>query len=130
MCLRVGLGWITGVVPRFCWSVRHGCGRWPEHLPPFSAGAAAMGFGAGIVDAPRVWGGDPGALCRAPCELGPDGVVLHACDQTGNSYDLALAAGDRVRLFARTNAAYATMPELPPYFANRRDLPLFCPPDT
>jgi hypothetical protein len=67
---------------------------------------------------------------RAAGELGPDQVALHACDPTGNSYDLALAVGDRVRLFARTNAAYATMPELPPYFANRRDLPLFCPPDT
>jgi len=44
---------------------------------------------------------------RAAGELGPDQVVLHACDQTGNSYDLALAVGDRVRLFARTNAAYA-----------------------
>jgi hypothetical protein len=44
---------------------------------------------------------------RAAGELGPDLVVIKACDQTGNSYDLALGVGDRVRLFARTNAAYA-----------------------
>ncbi len=40
-------------------------------------------------------------------ELGPDQVVLDACDQNGVAYSLPLAAGDRVRLFARTNAAYA-----------------------
>jgi len=40
-------------------------------------------------------------------ELGPDQVVLDACDQLGTTYALPLAAGDRVRLFARTNAAYA-----------------------
>jgi hypothetical protein len=34
-------------------------------------------------------------------------VVLDACDQSGVAYSLPLAAGDRVRLFARTNAAYA-----------------------
>src|SRR5271166_1929651 len=40
-------------------------------------------------------------------ELGPDQVVLDACDQSGAAYALPLAVGDRVRLFARTNAAYA-----------------------
>lgn len=44
---------------------------------------------------------------RQAGELGPDQVVLSACDQTGDSYELPLAVGDRVRLFARTNAAYA-----------------------
>jgi hypothetical protein len=34
-------------------------------------------------------------------------VVVKAADPTGVSYDLPLAVGDRVRLFARTNAAYA-----------------------
>ena len=44
---------------------------------------------------------------RATGELGPDQVVLQAADQTGAAYELPLAVGDRVRLFARTNAAYA-----------------------
>jgi hypothetical protein len=44
---------------------------------------------------------------RAAGELGPDQVQLSACDQTGNTFDLPLAVGDRVRLFGRTNAAYA-----------------------
>jgi hypothetical protein len=44
---------------------------------------------------------------RAAGELGADRVVLSACDQTGDAYDLPLAVGDRVRLFARTNAVYA-----------------------
>ncbi len=44
---------------------------------------------------------------RAAGELGPDRTVLPACDQSGDAYDLPLAVGDRVRLFARTNAAYA-----------------------
>ena len=44
---------------------------------------------------------------RSAGELGQDQVVLQACDQIGNSYELPLAVGDRVRLFARTNAAYA-----------------------
>jgi hypothetical protein len=44
---------------------------------------------------------------RAAGDLGPDQVVLDACDQTGAGYTLPLAVGDRVRLFARTNAAYA-----------------------
>jgi hypothetical protein len=37
----------------------------------------------------------------------PDRVVVDACDQSGVAYALPLAVGDRVRLFARTNAAYA-----------------------
>ncbi len=44
---------------------------------------------------------------RAAGELGPDAVVVKAADQMGVSYDLPLAVGDRVRLFARTNAGYA-----------------------
>ena len=40
-------------------------------------------------------------------ELGADQVVLDACDQLGTAYSLPLAVGDRLRLFARTNAAYA-----------------------
>lgn len=44
---------------------------------------------------------------RASGELGPDQAVLPACDQAGDAYDLPLAVGDRVRLFARTNAACA-----------------------
>ena len=44
---------------------------------------------------------------RAAGELRPDKVVLQACDQVGNVYDLPLAVGDRVRLFSRTNAACA-----------------------
>jgi hypothetical protein len=44
---------------------------------------------------------------RGAGEVGPDQVVLDACDQLGAAYPLPLAAGDRVRLFARTNAAYA-----------------------
>jgi hypothetical protein len=43
---------------------------------------------------------------RAAGELGPDAVVVRAADQTGAAYDLPLAVGDRVRLFARTNASY------------------------
>ncbi len=44
---------------------------------------------------------------RAAGELGPDLVVLSAADQAGEIFDLPLAVGDRVRLFARTNASYA-----------------------
>ncbi len=44
---------------------------------------------------------------RAAGELGPDRMVLQACDQGGDAYELPLAVGDRVRLFARTNAACA-----------------------
>ena len=41
---------------------------------------------------------------RAAGELGPDQVQLSACDQAGDTFDLPLAVGDRVRLFSRTNA--------------------------
>lgn len=44
---------------------------------------------------------------RAAGELEADAVVVKAADQMGAAYDLPLAVGDRVRLFARTNAAYA-----------------------
>jgi hypothetical protein len=44
---------------------------------------------------------------RAAGELGSDRMALQACDQGGDAYDLPLAVGDRVRLFARTNAACA-----------------------
>ena len=44
---------------------------------------------------------------RAAGELGLDQVVLSACDQAGDAHDMPLAVGDRVRLFARTNAACA-----------------------
>lgn len=43
---------------------------------------------------------------RAAGEIGPDQAVVPACDQTGHEYDLRLAPGDRVRLFARTNGRY------------------------
>ena len=38
-------------------------------------------------------------------QLGPDEVTVRATDQTGSEYLLALASGDRVRLFARTHAS-------------------------
>ena len=44
---------------------------------------------------------------QAAGELGPDQVVLDACDQNGVAYALPLAIGDRVRLFDRVNAACA-----------------------
>lgn len=44
---------------------------------------------------------------REAGDVGPDRVVLDACDQLGGTYALPLAVGDRVRLFTRTNAAYA-----------------------
>ena len=44
---------------------------------------------------------------RTAGKVGPDQVVVQACDQTGDCYELPLAVGDRVRLFARTNAACA-----------------------
>jgi hypothetical protein len=44
---------------------------------------------------------------RAAGELGADQVVVSAVDQAGERFELPLAVGDRVRLFARTNAAYA-----------------------
>ncbi len=43
---------------------------------------------------------------RAAGQVGPDEVTVRATDQTGAEYDLPLAMGDRVRLFARTPAAF------------------------
>lgn len=43
---------------------------------------------------------------RAAGEIGPDQAVVPACDQTGHEYDLRLAPGDQVRLFARINGRY------------------------
>ncbi len=42
---------------------------------------------------------------RSAGELGPDAVTVQATDQNGAKYDLALARGDRVRLFANIPAA-------------------------
>jgi hypothetical protein len=39
---------------------------------------------------------------RALGQVGPDLVTIKAADREGNVYDLALAAGDKVRLFAST----------------------------
>ena len=40
-------------------------------------------------------------------EIGPDKIALSATDAEGlHAYDLALAAGDRIRLFKRTNAKF------------------------
>ena len=39
-------------------------------------------------------------------EVGPDQAVLRAVDQIGIIYDLPLARGDQIRLFARTNASF------------------------
>ncbi len=44
---------------------------------------------------------------RATGSLGPNQVLLSACDQLGNAFELPLAIGDRVRLFSRTNASYS-----------------------
>lgn len=44
---------------------------------------------------------------RAAGKLGPDRIVLAATDQNGDRYSLALAAGDRVRLFRTANAIFA-----------------------
>ena len=41
---------------------------------------------------------------RSAGELGPDQVVLQATNQLGAKYEPPLAVGDRLRLFARTNA--------------------------
>ncbi len=41
---------------------------------------------------------------RASGQLGADERTIHAIDQNGAEYNLPLASGDRVRLFARTNA--------------------------
>ena len=43
---------------------------------------------------------------QAAGALGPDEVTLRATDQTGAEYELPLVVGDRVRLFARTPAAF------------------------
>jgi hypothetical protein len=43
---------------------------------------------------------------RALGEIGADQIVVKATDATGRDYDLALAQGDRVRLFRRTNARF------------------------
>ena len=43
---------------------------------------------------------------RAAGEVGPDQGILRAIDQVGVTYDLALARGDRIRLFARTYARF------------------------
>ena len=37
-------------------------------------------------------------------QVGPDTVTVQAADRDGNEYDMALAAGDKVRLFASTRA--------------------------
>ena len=42
---------------------------------------------------------------RRAGEIGADQVKLRATDQNGVNFELPLAAGDRVRLFARTNAS-------------------------
>jgi conjugative relaxase-like TrwC/TraI family protein len=42
---------------------------------------------------------------RAAGELAPDAITVKATDQNGAEYDLAVARGDRVRLFANTGAA-------------------------
>ena len=45
-------------------------------------------------------------LRRTAGEIGRDDITIQAIDQSGAEYDLPLAAGDRVRLFARTPAAF------------------------
>ena len=42
---------------------------------------------------------------RASGDIGADKVLVDAADQSGTEYELALAIGDRVRLFGRVNAA-------------------------
>ena len=44
---------------------------------------------------------------RAAGQIGPDQVVIQATDQAGARYELPLATGDRVRLFARTPASFS-----------------------
>ncbi len=44
---------------------------------------------------------------RALGEIGPDKKVVKATDISGRTYDLALAEGDRVRLFKRVNGTFA-----------------------
>lgn len=43
---------------------------------------------------------------RALGEIGTDKITIKATDASGRNYDLALAEGDRVRLFRRTNARF------------------------
>jgi len=43
---------------------------------------------------------------RALGEIGADKITIKATDASGRTYDLALAEGDRVRLFRRTNARF------------------------
>ena len=43
---------------------------------------------------------------RSTGAVGPDQVIIQASDQNGARYELPLAAGDRVRLFARTPASF------------------------
>src|SRR3954470_21737407 len=45
---------------------------------------------------------------RRSGEIGPDQVTLQAADQNGVEYALPLAVGDRLRLFARTQASLGT----------------------
>ncbi|MCG7354957.1 AAA family ATPase, partial [Roseomonas mucosa] len=45
------------------------------------------------------------ARMRARGEIGADEVVYRAIDQRGETYDLPIATGDRIRLFRRTWAA-------------------------
>ena len=47
---------------------------------------------------------------RASGDLQPDQVAVSAIDQNGATYELPLAIGDRVRLFARTNALIGNRP--------------------
>jgi len=81
------------------WAARHAANA---HDPGYTltvsapSNADARAIGAAIREYRREAG-----------EMGPDRVVLDACDQLGGTYALPLAVGDRVRLFARTNAAYA-----------------------
>jgi len=44
---------------------------------------------------------------REAGQVGPDKVVIQASDQNGAQYELPLAVGDRVRLFASTRASFA-----------------------
>lgn len=43
---------------------------------------------------------------RSTGAVGPDQVIIAAADQNGAEYELPLAVGDRVRLFARTPASF------------------------
>ena len=81
------------------WAARHAANvHDPDYTLTVSAptNADARAIGAAIREHRRNAG-----------EIGSDQVVVDACDQLGSTYSLPLAVGDRVRLFARTNAAYA-----------------------